>query len=101
MGIQQIILESITVVCAGAIMGRQCRILWTFLGLLTLSTIASLLLYLLPVEPANDIYYFYLCIAARAKANYVSDVRRFNFSVPLSVSIAGITATRMLCRLQK
>ncbi|KAK0215078.1 hypothetical protein IW262DRAFT_1485094 [Armillaria fumosa] len=119
-----IILESIMVIHAWEIMGRQCHILWTFLGLLTLSTIASLLLYLLPIEPADGIYYLYFIscdhvfaqfedtgiivfrhIAARAKANHVSDVRRFDFvlcdSVPLSISVASITTTRLLLRLRK
>ena len=61
-GIQLIVMEGIMVVRAWAIVGRQPRVLWIFLGLLTLSTIASLVLYVLRIEHADSTYSFYLWV---------------------------------------
>ncbi|KAK0224421.1 hypothetical protein EDD85DRAFT_795863 [Armillaria nabsnona] len=107
-GIQLIVMESITVVRAWAIMGRQHRVLWAFLGLLTLSTIASLVFIprdqvsaALEVTPIVMRRY----ITAQDKANHAVDVRRFDSllcdTLPLCMSVASITVTRMLLRLRK
>ncbi|KAK0442444.1 hypothetical protein EV421DRAFT_1809102 [Armillaria borealis] len=52
-------MAGIMVIRAWAIMGGQHRVLWCFIGLLTFSTIASLVMYVLPIEHADYTYYFY------------------------------------------
>ncbi|KAK0442415.1 hypothetical protein EV421DRAFT_2019530, partial [Armillaria borealis] len=150
--IQLIVMEIILVVRAWAIMGRQRRVLWTFLGLLTFSTIASLVLCFLQIASADSTYNFYFLPTVFLEAilftavayhafTYLRNLRslqsscsgalqprlrpimRLMFedsilyfviitavltivpfspaSLPLSFSVASITATRMLLRLRK
>ncbi|PBL00050.1 hypothetical protein ARMGADRAFT_1074866 [Armillaria gallica] len=145
-------MEIIMVVRAWAIVGRQPHVLWIFLGLLTLSTIASIVLYVLPIEPADSTYYFYFlsivflevilfAVVAYHAITYQRNLRSLQSSrsdvlqpgprpimclmfedsilyfviiiavltivpilpesVPLSLSVASITATRVLLRLRK
>ncbi|KAK0229516.1 hypothetical protein EDD85DRAFT_1026530 [Armillaria nabsnona] len=147
-----IVMEGIMVVRAWAIVGRQPRVLWIFLGLLTLSTIASLGLCVLDIEHADGTYYFYFlpaiflevivfAVVAYHAITYLRTLRSLQSSrsdalrpgprpimcllfedsilyfviiiavftvvplspdsVPLSLSVASITATRMLLRLRK
>ncbi|PBK60613.1 hypothetical protein ARMSODRAFT_1026352 [Armillaria solidipes] len=150
--IQLVVMESIMVVRAWAIMGRQRRVLWTFLGLLTFSTIASLVLCFLRIVSADGTYNFYFLPTIFLEAilftavvyhafTYLRNLRSLQSScsgalqprlrpimrlmfkdsimyfviiiavlmivpfltdtLPLSLSVASITATRMLLRLRK
>ncbi|PBL00067.1 hypothetical protein ARMGADRAFT_1026142 [Armillaria gallica] len=99
-GIQLIVMEGIMVIRAWAIMGRQHRVLWTFLGLLTFSTIASLVIYVLPTENADSTYYFYFlptvfleAILFAVVAYHAIKYRRHSTSPQLSC--AGISQPRI------
>ncbi|KAK0224419.1 hypothetical protein EDD85DRAFT_959549 [Armillaria nabsnona] len=105
-GIQLIVMESIMVVRAWAIMGRQHRVLWTFVGLLTFSTIASLVMYILPLERADNTYYFYFlptvvleAILFAVVAYHAIKYRRHSRSLQLSCAGTSQPRIRLIMRL--
>ncbi|KAK0238518.1 hypothetical protein EDD85DRAFT_950716 [Armillaria nabsnona] len=146
--IQCVVLESIVVVRAWAILGRQQRVLWIFFGLLAFTTSASTVIGALSIERENGHRFYILPLAffettvsaavAYRGIKYLRDSRSLRSScadarprplvrlvfedsilyfvmvavilivvpfspatLPLGLSIASITVTRMLLRLRK